>query len=172
MLVLSLSFSAHGAEDSDNSADGADEPAQTEKPAKTPPPPPARPTIAPPKPNEYYFNGDAARFFKADEIKSLLAGDQDFYVLFRDDMTGRPKGVALLVPGWGETAASSRGLDFLRTVLPDYGWVTLSMTVPQSRAQVFDTKLPTEPATAETEFKVAIPPTRVRYIDEDYMSTY
>ena len=134
--------------------------------------PPARPIVAAPKSNEYYFNSDADRFFKADEIKPLLAGDQDFYVLFRDDMTGRPKGVALLIPDWGQTATSSRGLDFLRTVLPDYGWVTLSMTVPQSRDQVFDTKQATEPATAQTEFKVAKPPLPVRTIDEDYMNSY
>jgi hypothetical protein len=171
LLILSLSFFAHAAENTNRGEEGTDEPAKTQEPAKTAPPP-ARPIVAAPKPTEYYFNDDADRYFKADEIKPLLAGEQDFYVLFRDDMTGRPKGVALLIPDWGQTATSSRGLDFLRTTLPDYGWVTLSMTAPQSRAQVFNTQLPTEPATAVTEIKVAKPPTPVRYIDEDYMKTY
>ena len=67
-----------------------------------------------------------------DELKPLLAGDSDFYALFRDDMTGRPKGVALLIPDWGLSTANNRGMEYLRTQLGDYGWVTLAMTVPNS----------------------------------------
>lgn len=96
-----------------------------------------RPKIAKPKPQEYYINGDIERYFQADELVKLLAGDQDFFALFRDDLTGRPRGVAILIPDWGLHAANNRGIESLRTHLPDFGWVTLSMTVPSTLEPVF-----------------------------------
>ena len=91
-----------------------------------------RPKISKPKPQEYYINSDIERYFQPDELIKLLAGEQDFYALFRDDLTGRPRGVAILIPDWGLHAANNRGIESLRTHLPDLGWVTLSMTVPST----------------------------------------
>jgi hypothetical protein len=157
-VLSSLTFAA---------ADNTDEtPAEAEK--KSSPPASSRPKTLAPKPADYFFKSDADRQFQADEIKPLLAGDSDFYALFRDDMTGRARGVALLVPDWSQNAASNRGIDSLRTVLPEYGWVTLSMAVPQSRERVFVTQIPKErplqPANLSAEL--------LRTFDEDYMNAY
>lgn len=96
-----------------------------------------RPAIAKPKSQEYYINSDIERYFQPDELIKLLAGEQDFYALFQDDLTGRPRGVAILIPDWGLHAANNRGIESLRTHLPDLGWVTLSMTVPSTLEPVY-----------------------------------
>jgi hypothetical protein len=130
-----------------------------------------KPKISPPKPYEYYFNNDANKAFEPDELKPLLAGDSDFYVLFRDDMTGRPRGVALLIPDWSQHAANSRGIDFLRTQLPQYGWVTLSMAVPNNREQVFVTDIP-QPRPLASSRQSTKKTQALRHIDEEYMAKY
>lgn len=138
-----------------------------------------------PKSLEYFYQADVAHYFNPDEVKTLLAGDTEFNVLFQDDMTGRPRGVALLIPDWSQGASSSRGLDFLRTNLPNYGWVTLSMSVPDSHLPVFDTgpvKSPdadkdgsqeedaNTPAPKASQALVRVEP--ARFIDEQYMAQY
>lgn len=95
-----------------------------------------RPKVVRPKPKESFINRDTQRFYSSDEVQELLAGDQPFYALFRDDLTGRPRGVALLIPDWGGHAANHRGIDSLRTHLPELGWVTLSMTVPSEQDNI------------------------------------
>ena len=100
-----------------------------------------RPKISKPKPQEYFINSDIERYFQPDELVKLLAGEQDFYALYRDDLTGRPRGVAILIPDWGLHAANNRGIESLRTQLPDLGWVTLSMTVPSTLEPVYIQKV-------------------------------
>lgn len=81
----------------------------------------------------------------------------------------------MLIPDWGQNAANNRGIEFLRTILPDYGWVTLSMTVPEGRDQVFNTKVeetPAAPASPATSAAANKRPDPIRYIDEDFMSGY
>lgn len=128
-----------------------------------------RPEVKPPKSIESFYQQDAEHYFNPDEVKKLLAGDSEFYVLFQDDMTGRPKGVALLLPDWSHGAGGSHSIEFLRTQLPDYGWVTLSMAVPESHSPVFTT------GQSEANPQPADPSVRIepsRFIDEQYMQQY
>jgi hypothetical protein len=147
----------------------------------TPPPAVTRAKAIAPKSREYNLQNDIDHFFSPDELKPLLAGDSDFYVLFRDDMTGRPKGVALLIPDWGLNAANSRGMEYLRTQLGDYGWVTLAMAVPQNNEAVFTTP-PRAPADS-TDSPVTAPATSsngianqrvaaIRGVDDDFFASY
>lgn len=133
--------------------------------------------IDPPKPSEYFLQSDISHYFNPDQVKSLLAGDSEFYALFQDDMTGRPRGVALLIPDWSQSALSARGIDFLRTQLPDYGWVTLSMVVPDTHLPVFNTG-PAQSLTNPEPREAApanAPAMRIepsRFVDEQYMQQY
>jgi hypothetical protein len=132
------------------------------------------PEIPKPKAADYYVNGDMDRYYQADELKKLLAGDSDFYALFQEDMTGRPRGVALLLPEWGLGAANNRGIEGLRTILPDYGWVTLSMMVPSHQESVFIS--PKTPATTDQEPQTDVAaykkPEPLRLIDETFFAQY
>ena len=131
-----------------------------------------RPQPVNPLTRETLFQNDIDHQFQADELKMLTAGGDDFYTLYRDDMTGRPRGVALLVPDWSQHAASSRGLDYLREKLPEYGWVTYSMTVPVSKEQVYTTATQ---GSASQPVDTSKPPGRIeplRLVDEAYMEQY
>jgi len=66
------------------------------------------------------------------EFLSLKAGTEDFVALWRPANVGAPKGVVILVPGEGETADWPRGIGPLRRGLPDHGWHTLSLTLPDA----------------------------------------
>jgi hypothetical protein len=174
LLILSLyaplCLGASGSEDVLDPLKGSDD-SQSEAPAKT------QNTKAPlkvnaPKSHEYHFRNDADQHFAPDELKILLAGDTDFYVLFRDDMTGRPRGVALLVPDWGQNALNTRGIDFLRTSLNEYGWVTLSMTVPQASDPVFNTKITILPAGSQPAPTVISSKQPLNFADEGFMAQY
>jgi len=140
-----------------------------------------RPDAKKPKSKEYYINSDFDRYFQADEVKKLLAGETEFSALFRDDMTGRARGVALFLPDWGLHAANNRGIDSLRTLLPDYGWVTLSMSVPshiepihvQAKIQLPSADTPADaPNVRKPGLKPYIKPSSLRIVNEDYMAAY
>ncbi|MFT4924379.1 MAG: hypothetical protein ACI8WB_000457 [Phenylobacterium sp.] len=151
---------------------GADADQQT-----TPPPSQSaqpKPKAVAPKPYEYNLKNDINRFFQPDELKQLQGGDSDFYVLFRDDMTGRPKGVALLIPDWGMSTANNRGLEYLRTQLGDYGWVTLSMTVPNSKESVYTTQTsaPVDQPGSASRASANSRPKPIRSFNEQYMEQY
>lgn len=68
----------------------------------------------------------------ADEFVSLEAGGHDFVALWRPANVGTSKGVIILLPGEGESADWPQGIGPLRRGLPDYGWQTLSISLPDS----------------------------------------
>ncbi len=177
LLCLSTTAIAASDEQSDAQNDMAIEDMNAQPPAKTKPAKPIE--LKPPKPHEYYYNADIDHYFNPDKLKPLLAGDTEFYALMQEDMTGRPKGVALLLPDWSQSATAAQGLAFLRTKLPEYGWVTLAMNVPQSQQPVFNTGPAQslsnpEPVPADAEFPevVAAKPDPARMLDEAYMQQY
>lgn len=67
-----------------------------------------------------------------EEVLSLKAGSDEFVALWRPANVAEPKGAIILVPGDGETADWPRGIGPLRRGLPDHGWHTLSLTLPDS----------------------------------------
>ncbi len=75
---------------------------------------------------------DLARQLAASEFVSLQEGDSDFVALWRPANVGSPKGVVILLPGEGESADWPSGIGPLRRGLPDYGWHTLSLSLPDS----------------------------------------
>ncbi|MEL7560509.1 alpha/beta hydrolase family protein [Stutzerimonas chloritidismutans] len=98
---------------------------------------------------------DLLRQLPSSEFINLNAGGNDFVALWRPANVAEPKGVIVLLPGEGESADWPRGVGPLRRSLPDHGWHTLSLSLPDSPGLVL--QIATEPApeqatdAAETE---------------------
>lgn len=93
----------------------------------------------------------------AGEQQQLSAGDEHFLALWQPANKGKPQGVVILLPGAGETADWPQAIGPLRSKLPDAGWHTLSLTLPDPlpspEQRVNDT--PIEPTTADTSAEPA-----------------
>ncbi|TWI56818.1 uncharacterized protein DUF3530 [Pseudomonas duriflava] len=70
------------------------------------------------------------RTLPSDERQTLNAGSESFLALWRLANTPQPQGTIVLIPGDGESADWPRALGPLRRKLPDAGWNTLSLTLP------------------------------------------
>lgn len=66
----------------------------------------------------------------------LKAGDESFLALWQAANVGDPSGLVILVPGDGESADWPVVIAPLRTKLPDAGWSTLSVTLPDPQDTV------------------------------------
>ncbi|MBM7062219.1 alpha/beta hydrolase family protein [Pseudomonas sp. UL073] len=66
----------------------------------------------------------------------LQAGEESFLALWQPANVGTPSGVIVLVPGDGESADWPRAIGPLRRKLPDAGWHTLSLTLPDPQGAV------------------------------------
>lgn len=75
---------------------------------------------------------DLARHVPAAELINLQAADKAFVALWRPANVAEPKGLVILLPGEGESADWPRGIGPLRRGLPDHGWHTLSVSLPDS----------------------------------------
>jgi len=118
---------------------------------------------------------DAAALAKrvpAKEQQMLTAGDEQFLALYKLANVGEPSGVVILIPGDGETADWPLAMAPLREKLPDAGWHTLSLSLPdpqgdepplrplQATPPVEGDSKPagtTEPAPATTPENAAVP---------------
>lgn len=97
------------------------------------------------------MTSDLLRQLPDKEVVSLKAGTDDFAALWRPANVGEPRGVIILLPGEGESADWPRGIGPLRRGLPDHGWHTLSLSLPDSPG-------PALPAVANTSEGAAEPP--------------
>ncbi|HBM07756.1 DUF3530 domain-containing protein [Pseudomonas sp. Choline-3u-10] len=75
---------------------------------------------------------DLLRQLPPSELISLNADKDDFVALWRPANVAEPKGVIVLLPGEGESTNWPRGIGPLRRGLPDHGWHTLSLSLPDS----------------------------------------
>ncbi|MGE6662110.1 alpha/beta hydrolase family protein [Pseudomonas sp. NPDC077408] len=75
---------------------------------------------------------DLLRQLPPSEFISLNADKDDFVALWRPANVAEPKGVIVLLPGEGESTNWPRGIGPLRRGLPDHGWHTLSLSLPDS----------------------------------------
>jgi pimeloyl-ACP methyl ester carboxylesterase len=66
----------------------------------------------------------------ANEQQQLQAGEETFLALWQPTNLGEAQGVVILLPGAGETADWPLVIAPLRSKLPDVGWQTLSITLP------------------------------------------
>ncbi|MCQ4310211.1 alpha/beta hydrolase family protein [Pseudomonas stutzeri] len=151
----------------------ADEPATQEvapapAPIERPPLPSRSDTIA----------ADLLRQLPSAEFVNLTAGSDNFVALWRPANVGEAKGVIVLLPGEGESADWPRGIGPLRRGLPDYGWHTLSLSLPDSLnpipAAVPDES--TEPLVEQTEADAEPPvedepPSEAGYLPEEAAAT-
>jgi pimeloyl-ACP methyl ester carboxylesterase len=64
------------------------------------------------------------------EQQLLKAGDEEFLALWKLANVGDATGVIILIPGDGETADWPQAMAPLREKLPDAGWHTLSLSLP------------------------------------------
>lgn len=107
------------------------------------------------------------------EFVSLKAGSADFVALWRPANVGEPKGVIILLPGEGESADWPRGIGPLRRGLPDYGWHTLSLSLPDSPSPIpIATEEPAEAPVEQAETDAGqpeeeAPPSEAGYLPEE-----
>ncbi|AOE83073.1 alpha/beta hydrolase family protein [Pseudomonas sp. TCU-HL1] len=64
------------------------------------------------------------------EQQQLKAADESFLALWQPANAGEPSGVLILLPGEGESADWPEVIGPLRRQLPNAGWSTLSLTLP------------------------------------------
>lgn len=91
------------------------------------------------------------------ERQMLQAGDESFLALWLPANTAEAEGVVILVPGDGESADWPVAIGPLRRKLPDAGWQTLSVTLPdpQSTAPVPRPAESADKASADTDANAA-----------------
>lgn len=65
-----------------------------------------------------------------EEQQQLRAGDETFLALWKPANAGEPNGVVILLPASGESADWPQAIGPLRNKLPDAGWSSLSLTLP------------------------------------------
>ncbi|MCQ4312578.1 alpha/beta hydrolase family protein [Pseudomonas stutzeri] len=123
---------------------------------------------------------DLKRQLPASEIVSLSAGEDEFLALWRPANVGAPKGLVILLPGNGESADWPRGIGPLRRSLPDHGWHTLSLSLPDApQITPADTTHPDEPLKEEPEQPETVPevaeeenaPNEAGYLPEETATT-
>jgi hypothetical protein len=69
------------------------------------------------------------------EQQQLQAGSDTFLALWKPANTADPRGVAIIVPGAGETADWPQAIGPLRRQLPDAQWGSLSITLPDLQGE-------------------------------------
>jgi pimeloyl-ACP methyl ester carboxylesterase len=83
--------------------------------------------------------------------QQLSAGDEQFLALWQPANKGKAQGVVILLPGAGETADWPQAIGPLRHKLPDAGWHTLSLTLPDPLPSAEHTTSPPTTAATTTE---------------------
>lgn len=93
-----------------------------------------------------------ARSLPAEQQHRLNADDQEFLTLWKPANRPEALGVAIVIPGAGESSNWPKTIAPLREKLPDSGWSTLSLTLPDPPSQVLTHPAASEPqAEANTE---------------------
>ncbi|SDU64865.1 MULTISPECIES: alpha/beta hydrolase family protein [Pseudomonas fluorescens group] len=87
------------------------------------------------------------RKLPAQEQQQLQAGSDTFLALWKPANSAEPKGAVIIVPGVGETADWPQAVGPLRRKLPDAGWSTLSITLPDLQGDAIAPRV-IEPAAA------------------------
>ncbi|TBV13959.1 DUF3530 domain-containing protein [Stutzerimonas kirkiae] len=113
-----------------------------EQPASPPEPPTAAVHLAPDERSESDAKALAMRF--AQQLRQLQAGEESFAGFWLPANTAQPRGLVILLPSDGEHADWPDTIAPLRQRLPDAGWHTLSLTLPDPPA--FESERPATPA--------------------------
>jgi pimeloyl-ACP methyl ester carboxylesterase len=127
-LCLTLALPLHAAEDP---------PATTDAPASDGTAADAAAASEPRPPLEERSQDHAAgleRQLPKDEQQLLQADQESFLALWKPANAPEPKGVVILLPGADESADWPQVVKPLRLKLPDVGWSSLSLSLPDSKA--------------------------------------
>lgn len=117
----------------------------------------AAPTLRPPVPaRSESMASDLHRALRGDEQVVLKSGKERVLALWRPANAATPKGVVILLPGDGESADWPRAIGPLRRGLPDQGWHTLSLTLPDPERPI--RVIAPTPAVEEQPDEVDAPP--------------
>jgi len=73
---------------------------------------------------------DLKHYLSDENVQSLLVGPNEHTVLIETHATVNNKGVMILLPDWQQGATSPKATNYLRTVLPDHGWSTITIQPP------------------------------------------
>lgn len=87
---------------------------------------------------------------REDELVNLTSNEETFSGYLLPERTNKPQGGVLILPDNGQHGHWPRVVGPLRDYLPDYGWQTLTISlpdVPQSRLQRSEYLIPTEEKT-------------------------
>ena len=87
------------------------------------------------------------RKLPAQEQQQLQAGSETFLALWKPANSAEPKGAVIIIPGVGETADWPQAVGPLRRQLPDAGWSSLSITLPDLQGDAIAPRV-IEPAAA------------------------
>lgn len=112
----------------DPAAPAATPPANTAPPAATPPP------AAPAKPKPPEVNSS----FAPHEVVKLEAGGTAFEGLFRETTARQTRGAIIMLHGRDSGANDLAIVDPLRVALPDRGWSSLSLVLPEAKPDPVD----------------------------------
>ncbi|NBA97733.1 alpha/beta hydrolase family protein [Pseudomonas sp. R5(2019)] len=83
------------------------------------------------------------------EQQTLQAGSDNFLALFKPANSSDPQGAVVIVPGTGESADWPQAIGPLRRKLPDAGWHSLSLTLPDLLSSAAQSRV--EPTVARVE---------------------
>lgn len=92
--------------------------------------PPAQTALAPAPTRSAEQQQALERELPAEQQKQLRAGDESFLALLRPSIPAKARGMLILVPGDGESADWPNVVAPLRNDLSNYGWDTLSLSLP------------------------------------------
>ncbi len=94
---------------------------------------------------------DLVAALPGEELRWLDAGDSQFPALYLAENTGRPQGGVILLHGYWRHLDWPETIKPLRTALPDFGWHTLSLSLPPpppgAKPPPRERAMPTKPAT-------------------------
>ncbi len=84
------------------------------------------------------------------EQQQLQAGDETFLALWKPANADEPKGAVIIVPGADESADWPTAVAPLRRKLPDVGWSSLSLSMPDAHNDGVFARVADAPAAAST----------------------
>lgn len=145
-LSLSLAVAPLGAAQAEDA-----KPAATDKPAAAPV---VRPNVTERSQND---SSGLERQLPEGEQQTLKAGDETFLALWLPANTADAQGAVILIPGDGESPDWPVAIGPLRRKLPDAGWQTLAVSLPdpQSTAPMPRPKESPDKASADTDATAA-----------------
>ncbi len=110
-------------------------------------------------------NEDLYHYLPSDEIKPLLAGEDEFLTLYRPHSAAIQRGVMLLVPDLMKPPAGNGDLDFFRKHFNDLGYATLALTAPGMPDVKQEAQASAEETGGTTQTEKATAPVEPRFSD-------